>query len=45
MGEEDNDNNKMEFEDCTDFEVSTQLIQLVLVKVSAPELLGVADLI
>ena len=43
--DDDDDDDKMDVEDCTDLEVSTWPIWLVLVKVSAPELLSVADLI
>ena len=45
--EDDNvdDGNKMDVEGHADLEASTWPIWLVLVKVSTPELLGVADLI
>jgi hypothetical protein len=39
------DGDEMDVEDRADLEASTRPIWLVLVKVSAPELLGVADLI
>src|ERR1700720_611970 len=42
---DDDDDDEMDVEDRADLEVSTWPIRLVLVKVSAPELLGVADLL
>jgi hypothetical protein len=39
------DGDEMDVEDHADLEASTRPIRLVLVKVNAPELLGVADLI
>ena len=42
---DDDDDDEIDVEDRADLEASTRPIRLVLVKVSAPELLGVADLI